>query len=92
MFLRRSFSNSLSNNPQHNRRIQNKDYGTIQIMKAKPKTKAPSEAEQFVEFARKIVNVPKSEIDKQEAIWKRNRLKKKEARKIAADLDKLDKT
>lgn len=50
---------------------------------------ASSEAEQFIEFARKIVNVPKSEIDKQEAIWKRDRLKQKEAQKIADDLDKL---
>ncbi len=44
-----------------------------------------SEAEQFVDFARKIVSVPKSEIDKQQAIWERERQQRKGERELAEE-------
>ena len=44
-----------------------------------------SEAERFVDFARKIVNVPKEEIDEQQAIYEAERDRKRAERELAAE-------
>ena len=50
----------------------------IQSMK-KPNPATPSEAERFVDFARKLVSVPKEEIDKKAEEYHKRRIKEREA-------------
>ena len=47
-------------------------------MKQKP-LPAKSEADRFVDFARKLVSVPKQEIDKKQAEYHKRRIKEREA-------------
>ena len=49
-------------------------------MKTQP-TRKSEEAERFKEFARKLVNVPKSEIDKKAEEYHRQRIKERKAAK-----------
>lgn len=46
---------------------------------AKVNPDSQSEAEQFVDFARKLVSVPKAEIDQKQAEYHRRRIKEREA-------------
>lgn len=42
--------------------------------KIKPKLDSQSEAERFIDFTRKLVSVPKSEIDQKEAEYHKRRI------------------
>lgn len=44
-----------------------------------------SESERFVDFARRIVNVPKEEIDAQQAIYEAERAQKRRERELATE-------
>lgn len=53
--------------------------------KIQPNPDSQSEAEQFIDFARRLVNVPKSEIDKQAARYEREKQKRKRERKAVEE-------
>jgi len=44
-----------------------------------PTIRPESQAERFIDFARKLVNVPKEEIDKKQAEYQKRRIKEREA-------------
>lgn len=45
-----------------------------------PAKREPTPFEKFQELTKKVIAVPKSEVDKRDAEWKRERLKKKSQR------------
>lgn len=44
-----------------------------------------SEADQFIDFARRLISVPKSEIDKQQAKYEREKQKRKKEKELAEE-------
>jgi hypothetical protein len=53
-------------------------------MKQKP-VPGKSEADRFVDFARKLVSVPKEEIDKKQEEYHKQRIKEREAARNSSD-------
>jgi hypothetical protein len=50
-------------------------------MEDKSTVEDQSEAERFIDFTRKIMSVPKEEIDEQQKLYDREKQKRKKARK-----------
>ena len=46
----------------------------------KPKTEHATEAKRFTDFVKRVVSVPKEEIDKREAEYQKNKVKKQSAK------------